>query len=387
MRVAIVHDYLFQYGGAEKVVEKWMEMYPEADIYTCLFTSEKFKSSKLYNQANAENRIKTTWLQNIFKHNFALKFFKHFFWLYPIVMSFWKVKNYDLVLISSTYCAKNVRYENCPKIIHYCHSPTRFLHGLITETDHKSLNFVYRTFIPIFTFWLKWMDLKAVEYLNKNGCKWVANAKFIQTLIREVYHTDSVVIYPPIETQNFWEVDRKMSEMGDEFYLCHGRISFHKRIDLAIAACLRLGKKLKIGGAAGFQKEMDDLVKIVTDFESKNPDKKGLVEFLGRTTDEQYLDLLASCKSFLFPGKEDSGMTPIEVLAAGVPVIAYQAGGALEYIQDDQNGIFFPHQEVDSLVEAILKFESKKDWDLQKIKESSIPFSAENFVSEFNKLT
>lgn len=386
MKIAIVHDYLYQFGGAEKVVEKWLEMYPDADIYTSLYTPDKFDISKLYQKANQEKRIQTTWLNKFFNIkilSFSLiVFFKHFFWLYPIVMSFIVVKDYDVVIISSTFCAKNVRYKNCKKIIHYCHSPVRFLHGLTTETDHKTLNKFYRTLIPIFTFYLKWMDLKAVKYLNSQGCVWIANSTFIQKTIQDVYNTNSTVIYPPTEINKFLQIERK----SQDYYLSHGRISFHKRIDLAIKVCLELGKKLKISGSAGFKKEIDDLQKIVADFESQNPDKKGLIEFLGRTTDEQYVDLISNAKAFLFPGKEDAGITPIEMLAAGLPVVAFEAGGALEYIQDGVNGIFFKNQNVEDMKNAILKFEQKTDWNTKQIKDSSLKFGQEQFVESFNKL-
>jgi glycosyltransferase involved in cell wall biosynthesis len=385
-KIAFVHDYFFQFGGAEKVIEKFLEKYSEAHIYTSLYIPEKFKSSVPLTKAYNEGRIHTTWLQSIFNNQVFLKFFKHFFWLYPIVMSSVVVRNYDVVIMSSTYCAKNVRYEDCHKIIHYCHSPTRFLHGLVTETDHKSLSKLYRLVIPLFTFWLKWMDLRAVKYLNSVGAIWVGNSKFVQKMIKEVYNTEALFIYPPTELDRFLSVPRKPNDDSKEFYFSHGRISFHKRIDLAILACLRLGRRLKISGQSGFQKETDDLKKLVVDFELKNPEKIGLVEFLGRTTDEQYVQLFSQCKAFLFPGKEDAGIAPIEAFASGVPVIAFKAGGALEYLVNEENGLFFNHQSVDDLVEAIVKFEQIKNWDELAIRKSSMRFSSEMFFSEFEKL-
>jgi glycosyltransferase involved in cell wall biosynthesis len=230
------------------------------------------------------------------------------------------------------------------------------------------------------------MDLRAVDYLNKQGCIWVANSKFIQGLIKQVYKTDSIVIYPPTELDKFLKLSRSPKTGEAEFYFSHGRISFHKRIDLAINTCLKLGKRLKISGQSGFQKDMDDLKQIVLDFEKNNPDKKGLVEFLGRTTDEQYTTLFTQCKAFLFPGKEDAGIAPIEAFAAGVPVIAYEAGGALEYLRDGVNGLFFKDQTVDDLVNAINKFEKIPSWNEQTIKETSKPFSSKKFSAQIQAL-
>jgi glycosyltransferase involved in cell wall biosynthesis len=388
MRVAIVHDYLNQYGGAEKVLESWLEMYPNADIYTSIYIPKNFESSIQITKVATQNKIFTTWLQSLFKSKWVLKYFKHLFWLYPIVMSFVVVKDYDLVLISSTFCSKNIKLKNCKKIIHYCHSPVRFLHGLVTETDHKSLNPVFRSVIPLFTFWLKWMDLRAATYLTQKGAIWVGNSKFISSLILQVYKVNALVIYPPVELKKFLKIQRNNIENTKKsFYLCHGRISFHKRLDLAILACLELVRPLKISGGSALEKEMLTLKQIVSDFELKNPEHTGLIEFLGKTTDEQFFELLQSCQAFLFPGREDAGITPIEVFASGTPVLAYQAGGALEYVEDGVNGLFFPEQSVESLKVAILKFEeAQSNFKPEIIKETSQTFSSEVFKANFYEL-
>lgn len=385
MKIAIVHDYLHQYGGAEKVVEKWLQMYPKADIYTALYTPETFKDSKEISEVGRNKRIHTSFAQKLIANKVMIRFFKHFFWLYPLTMSRLKVKNYDVVLISSTYCGKNIKLENCNKVIHYCHSPTRFLHGLVTETDHKTLSKWQRIIIPFFKFWLKRIDLNAVKYLNKKGCVWIGNSNFIVKTIKDVYDVEAQTIYPPIELKEFLKIERKPKNQ-DEFYLCHGRISFHKRIDLAIRSCLKMGRKLKISGSSSFPKEMDELKKIVREWEDKNPRDKGLIEFLGRTSFEQYYNLLAECQGFIFPGKEDFGIAPIEVLASGTPLIAYQAGGALEYIKNGENGIFFPEQTTASLVNAIQAFEEMNGWNGKKIKETSLKFSEEAFRNNIERV-
>jgi glycosyltransferase involved in cell wall biosynthesis len=386
-KIAIVHDFFFQNGGAENVVEKLLEVYPDADIYTTIFIESKFGNKPLLLKTFAEGRIKTTGLQGFFcwQNNRMLRYFKHFFWLYPVAMRFVKIKNYDLVIISSTDCAKQIRVQNITKLVHYCHSPTRYLNGLVTETDHQNLGLITKTILPFFVFWLHKLDHGAVKYLNKNNCIWVANSEFIRTVIQDIYQKESVVIYPPVEIQNYLEIQRQ-PELTKDFYLCHGRVSFHKRIDLAIETCLRLGKKLKISGTSALESQMKDLQKTVTDYETKNPGSKGLIEFLGRTTDEEIKVLMAQCRGFLFPGKEDFGITPIEVLAAGVPIIAYQAGGALEYIEDGVNGVFFDEQNVESLTAAVLRFEKIEYWNTDKIKNSSKPFSGEIFTENIQKL-
>ena len=386
-KVAIAHDFFFQNGGAENVVEKLLEIYPDADIYTTIFIDSKFGNKPLLQKAFAQDRIKTTQLQGFFcwQNNAMLRYFKHFFWLYPLAMRFVTIKDYDLVIISSTDCAKQVRIQNIKKLLHYCHSPTRYLNGLVTETDHKNSGLIQKTILPIFIYWLRKLDHSAVKYLNQNNCIWIANSEFIRTVIEDIYKTDSIVIYPPVEIQNYLLIERK-PELIEDFYLCHGRISFHKRIDLAIEVCLKLNRKLVISGTSVLESQTRDLQKIVTEFEDINPQSKGLIQFLGRTTDEDIKVLMTQCKGFLFPGKEDFGITPVEVLAAGVPIIAYQAGGALEYIKDGVNGLFFTDQSVASLYTAIEKFEKIESWNIQKIKDSSKPFSGEIFIENIKKL-
>ena len=393
-RIAIVHDFLFQYGGAEKVVEKWLAMYPEAEIYTSFFVPEKFASSTTITQAAKDGRIYTTWINNFFNYKFRggkilTRFQKHLFWLYPLLMRMVTLRGFDLVLISSTDCAKQVtikpdRSGVLPKIIHYCHSPTRYLNGLTTETEHQSLPLLMRIVIPFFILWLRPLDLNAVKRLNSWNCVWVANSKYIQGLISSVYQTDSVVIYPPTETETFGKIIRTLCV--EDFYLCHGRISFHKRIDLAILACLQLGRKLKISGISALDKQMQDLQKLVDDAVAIDSTKEGLIEFLGRTTDDQAFELIAGARAFLFPGKEDFGISPIEMLAAGVPLIAYQAGGALEYVKDGVNGVFFENQTVEDLVEAILRFETLPKFDEQAIRGSSKAFGSQPFEMAIRKL-
>ncbi|MBC7471926.1 MAG: glycosyltransferase [candidate division SR1 bacterium] len=388
MKTVIVHDFLFQYGGAEKVVEKWLEMYPDAIIYTSFCIPEKFQSSTTFSKAFDENRIITSFAQRIFdikNQNGGSKFIrfqKHFFWLYPLSMRSIKIKNAGLVLISSTDCAKQVRLQNCNKVIHYCHSPTRYLNGLTTDTEHATLSLAYKLLLPLFTWWLKILDHDAVKYLNNQNTIWVANSKYIQKTIKNVYHTRSEVIYPPIELNKF--LDNPRLKNKKEFYLCHGRISFHKRLDLAIETCLKLGKKLKISGTSALDKQTEDLKKIVSDYNTTHPESVGLIEFLGRTSDEEVLELMSECKAFLFPGKEDFGIAPIEMLAAGVPIIAYEDGGALEYVQNGINGVFFDEQSIKSMVKAIENFEASFIENTQNIRKTTLPFDESKFRNSIN---
>lgn len=385
MKVAISHDYLFQFGGAEKCIENWLKMYPKADIYTSFSIPKKFESSPEINKAFAENRVKNSLANWLFKIPWMVKFQKHLFWLYPLTMSLMQLKNYDLVIVSATYCGKNIQIENCKKIHFYCYTPTRFLWNLVTEVDQKNINPLLRFFIPLFLWPLRKIDQNAIKYLHQKGTKFIAISNYIQKLITNIYKHDSIVIYPPVETNNFLQLQRNYNP-DNTFYVYFSRISFHKRLDLAILSCLELRRKLMIVGESSFLPEKIKLQKIVDDYESKFPESKGLVKFLGRLPDKEKDQVLQEARAMLFTPKEDFGIAPVEALAIGCPVIAYKAGGALEYITENMNGTFFTEQTVDSLKNAILDFEKISSWDVEKIKESSKKFSADSFGQNFRDL-
>jgi|LakMenEpi03Aug12_release.lakeMendotaPanAssembly.Ray.scaffolds.fasta_scaffold182915_2 glycosyltransferase involved in cell wall biosynthesis len=380
MKVAICHDYLFQFGGAERCVESWLEMYPNADIYSSFSIPEKFKDSVQITKAFEEGRVQNSFLQGIFRFKFAQKFQKHLFWIYPIAMSFLRVKDYDLVIVSATYCGKNIKLQNNQKVIFYCYTPTRFLYGFVTETDQKMINPILRKLIPFFTKPLRILDQKAAKYLTRNGAIWVAISKYIQDNIKIAYGVDSQIIYPPVETEQFTKLTRKADQIED-FYIYFGRISFHKRIDLAILACLNLGKKLVIVGASSFQPEMDKLKDIV-----KNHPNKELITFAGRVSDIERNNLLQKAKAMIFTAKEDFGIAPVEAIAACCPVIGYGSGGALEYIQPGVNGTLFEEQSMESLQEAITNFEKMEGWNVENMRKSVQKFASGEFKKEFERL-
>ncbi len=383
-KTAIINDFFFQNGGAEKVVEELLNIYPESDVFSTIFIESKFRDSPQLTRAWNEGRVRTTWLQwfFVFNNGFLLRFFKHFFWLYPIVMRGVRVHNYDLVIISSTDCAKQVDLEGNQKLLHYCHTPTRYLHNLITETDHSSLGLLQRIMLKVIVPIIRKMDLQAVNNLKKNNCIWIANSRFIQGLIKDKYTADSTIIFPPIDLEKFLPIVPKKINIWtkDSYLLSHGRISFHKRIDLAIESCLELGINLKISGISAVNGQIESLKRIITDYQNANPDKVlPHIEFLGRTSDEQLFQLIENCSGFIFPGKEDFGITPVEMLASGIPLIAYGEGGALEYVTQTTNGVFFENQSIEELIQAILEFQ-KITFDVGKIKQTSKEFSTQRFV-------
>ena len=395
LKIALVHDFLFQFGGAEKVVEQWLIMYPKADLYTAFYFPEKFSDSPVFQEADQQGRIKTSFVQSLFNiknkkgNRIFGRFAKHLFWLYPIAMRLMTIKNYFSVLISSTDCGKQVRFHNCYKIIHYIHTPTRYLHNLVPVDNYQHLSLFKRVFLSVSQFLLRPLDLSAIDYLKKQGVLTISNSEYTQFQVWDKYTTQSSIVYPPVDTLKFNQIQR-IPENIEDFYLCHGRVSFHKRIDRAIQACLELEKKLIISGGFGLESDRITLQKQIDDFRTANPDKIIDIQILGRTSDEQLTDLITKCKAFLFPGKEDFGIAPIEFLSAGIPVIALAEGGALEYIEDTKNGILFETPEVKSLADSIIRFETLDKegfFDTDYIKSSVNRFSNQVFQDGIKKIT
>jgi glycosyltransferase involved in cell wall biosynthesis len=383
MKTVIVHDYLFQYGGAEKCVEVWLDMYPQAEVWTSFYVPEKFKSSNQISKAWQQGRIKTSIAQWIFKLPGMNNFYKHFFWLYPILFFVWKASGYDLVIVSSTFCAKTIRLGDNKKVIYYCYTPTRFLHKQDTELDRSTINPILRLALPAFNFVLRKVDFAAVKNLVNKKTVWIGISQYIVDKIKDIYKVTAKVIYPPVNLDHFLDLPTKKRE---DFYLYFSRISFHKKTQVAIEACFALGKKLKIAGASGFKPEIEKLKQMVAELEAKEPQKKGLIEFLGRVSDEDRDNLLQTAKAMIFPPKEDFGIAPVEAIASGCPVIAYGQGGALEYVTEGLSGTFFDSQTSSSLQKAILKFEKMKTGTIAEMRDSVKKFSTDNFIQAFRDL-
>lgn len=282
------------------------------------------------------------------------------------------------------------------KIIHYCHSPTRYLHGLVTETDHQSLPRLFRLVLPIFIFFLKRLDLDAVRRLQQKQAIWFGNSSFVRDTITQVYRVQAGVLYPPIDLEHFWQLPKQIN-WQKPFYFYFGRISFHKRIDLIIQACLKTRRRLLICGISALPKQMLDLQKMVKDWEEKNQEQ-AQIEFLGRLSDADRDQYLIQARAFLFPGKEDFGIAPVEALASGTPVLAYKAGGALEYVQEllwqdgkvqkEGNGLFFAEQTVDCVCKVLDHFENipQEAWNEEFIRQSVKEFSSQNFEKNLRQI-
>ena len=353
-KVALVHDYFIQMGGAERVAEEMHKLYPSAPMFTTV---------DLRRQIPAELRkakVHTSWMQNL---PGMREHFRHYFAVYPLAVESLDLKEFDLILSSSSGYAKGVRKR--PGAIHvcYCHTPMRWAWRYEDYAAREQFGAVKRKVLPLALSALRRWDLRAAAQPDF----YIANSKNTARNIKEVYGRDAVVIPPPIDVNRF-----SANEPDGDYYLILSRMIAYKHLDLAVEACKKLDRRLVVIGDGPDRKRLESLAGKKT-------------EFLGRQPDEVVAKYAGGCRALLFPGEEDFGMVPLEINAAGRPVICYGAGGAMETVVDGETGIFFDRQSTDSLVAAIEEFEGIQ-WNRQKIREHAEKFDTQIFnarIQEF----
>jgi glycosyltransferase involved in cell wall biosynthesis len=338
MKIALVHDYLREYGGAERVVEVMHEIWPQAPLYTA-FVDFKSLGSQAYRFKDWD--IRTSWVQ----HNpFVKKFISPLRFLAPRIWNTYDLSEYDVVLSSSGwFMCRGVALNNSklrnPLHVCYIHHPPRNLYGYATGSDLQKYLPV-RIYAAIVNFYLRHYDFRAAQAVDY----FIANSKETAKRVMKFYRRDSTVIYPPI---NQPEVKSQKSKSKRDYYLSVCRLSWAKRVDVIIEAANTLKLPLKIVGAG---KEMEHLKSIA----------EPTVEFMGSVDDQQLSELYMGAKALIFCAlDEDFGMVPVESMAYGTPVIGLAQGGVLETVIDGKTGVLFDKPEPDSLINAIYKFEKE----------------------------
>jgi len=343
MRVALVHDFLTQYGGAEKVLEAFHEIWPQAPIFTL------FYDPKMMGGYFKDCNIKVSPIQNL---PFGAKKYRWYLPFMPSAIERFNLSEFDLVISDCSAYSKGVLTKPGTMHISYLHTPTRYLWSDAYEyiDSLKGAEKLVSKFLsPILTRLRIWDQIAAQRpnYI-------IANSGFVAQRIKHYYKRDSHVIYPPVEISKF-----SIANKIQDYYLIISRLCPYKKVDLAIKAFNKLKMPLKIIGTG----EDKSLRKIA------GPN----IEFLGFVSDKEKAKYLSHCKAFIFPQEEDFGITPIEAMASGRPVIAYKRGGALETVVDGLTGKFFKNQTTEDLMEAVLKL------NLNKIKPEKIREHAEKF--------
>ncbi|MBU0649500.1 glycosyltransferase [Patescibacteria group bacterium] len=360
MKVALIHDHLVQDGGAEKVLKVLADMFPNAPIYTLLY--EKKHADKYFKNRHIETSI-------IQRLPGGIKHYQWYMPFMPMAVEFFDLNGFDVVISDASAFAKGVITSSHTLHICYCHTPTRYLwsdtHQYICDLKY---NKYFKKVISLVLNYIRMWDRLAADRVDK----YIANSCFVAKRIKKYYKRESIVIYPPVQINQF-----KISDKIGDYFLIGGRLAPYKRVDIVIETFKRLGKKLKIFGDGV---DLERLKKIAG--------KDSNIEFLGCVNDETKTDLYSHCIAFINPQEEDFGITVVEAMASGRPVIAFRSGGALEIMQDGVTGIFFNEQTADSLVQALTNFDAAK-FDPEIIKQHSEQFSVEifkkkikNFVDE-----
>lgn len=342
-KIAIVAEWLTSRGGAEEVVYELCRLFPKADIFTTVFNPSKHPELE-------GKKITASFLKRIpvinKKHQLALP-------LLPRAISSLDLSGYDLIISSSSAFGKGIKKSKDAKHICYCHTPMRYVWEPDLDSRLIRLPFGKRIIKAL----KKW-DLST----NDSVDVFIANSQNTAKKIKKFYNRDSVVVYPPVETEQI--INYKSGDKED-YYFAISRLIPYKRIDLAIRACETLKKRLLVAGSGD---ELNNLKKISGEFTT----------FLGRVNDNKKIKLYKEAKATIFCAEEDFGIVPVESLAAGTPVIGYGKGGILEVVTSQDLGILFEEQTLKSLIKAIREFEKKK-FDKKVLEESSRRFSKNNF--------
>ncbi len=335
MKVAIVHDYIKEYGGAERVLEELIKLYPDADIYTSIYAPEYLGPHK---ERFDNYTIRTTWLNSIPARH---KLISPLRLLSPFAFRKLNLKHYDAVIVSQTGAYfPNLVHHKKGKLICYTHTPPRYLYGYKTGRNLPK-NPIIRALAAVGFNALRIVDFNA----SKNVDVFVANSEEIKSRIKKFYRRDAIVIYPPVAVPNV------IKGKKEEFYVTGGRLAVAKGIDVIIKAFNENGKPLKIFGK-GFAGYEEHLKSLTTNHKSN-------IEFLGEVSDEKKFELLGSAKAFIFASyDEDFGITPVEAMGVGTPVIAFASGGVKETVVEGKTGVFYSENVPESLNAAISQFES-----------------------------
>jgi len=354
MKIALVHDYLTQRGGAERVFELLCKRYPEADIFTSLYDRQQTIDL-------GDRIVKTTFLQSI---PGAAKYFRLMAPFYFPAFRALDLQDYDLIISSSTSFAKAVRKNPKARHICFCHNVTRFLWD--TETYLREYG-DYRYFAPLIEQIFEVMRKVDLTY-GQEPDLYIANSTVVGRRIEKIYNKKAIVINYPIDTKKF-----VYSDIKDEYYLASARMISYKRLDIVVEAFNWLGWRLLISGDGPEQGRL----------KSKALDN---IEFLGHVPDARRTQLFSKATSVIVAALEDYGLVPVEANASGTPVIAYGAGGVLDTQVPGKTGVFFKRQTPESLQTALLEAR-EINWDYADIRNHAVThFSEEAFFNQVEQV-
>jgi len=360
MKVALIHDHLAQDGGAEKVLKSLTELFPDAPIYTLLYEAKNVAKNF------ASREIITSVIQKL---PGGVRHYKWYLFFMPLAVEFFDLREYDLVISDASAFAKGVLTTTDTTHICYCHTPTRYLwsdaHEYLNELPYNKW---LKKIISLVLSRLRLWDFAAAQRADY----FLANSQTVSQRIKKYYRRDSVVVYPPVEVDQFYIAEGGPAKNDEAYFLIGCRLAPYKRVDLVIEAFKQLGSayKLKIFGDGIDRPRLEKLAAGYSN-----------IEFLGQVTQEEKAGLYARCLAFINPQEEDFGITVVETMASGRPVIAYQKGGATETVIEGKSGLFFKEQTAEALAAVVRGFKNE-NFDSEAIREQAKLYSAANFKQQ-----
>ncbi|HZG68794.1 MAG TPA: glycosyltransferase [Herpetosiphonaceae bacterium] len=351
-RVAIVHDYLNQYGGAERVLEDIHELYPDAPVFVAIYDPDAMPD------AYRSWDIRPSWMQSLPGWR---RLFRSFFPLYPSAFESFDLTNYDLIISSSSGYAKGI--IPAPDAVHvcYCHTPMRFAWRTEDYLQRESVGGLTSRIVTLILPWLRTWDVVTATRVDA----FIANSGVVAQRIRRYYGREAVVIPPPVDLPPYEPVS------SEEFYLTGGRLVPYKRIDVAVRACTALRLPLVVFGDGRARADLEAIA---------GP----TVQFVGYVDEPELRDLYRRCRAYITAADEDAGIQPVEAMAAGRPVIGYAAGGVLQSVIEDRTGMFFHEQDAAALAVA-LAASRYREWDADAIRAHAEQFSRERFREQLRE--
>lgn len=381
LKIALVHDWLTNFRGGERVLLALKEAFPNADIYTSVYNPQKLPEFEKY-----QSEIRTTWLQKLPKK------LRGFHQLFPVLRVFafrsLNLREYDIIISDTSSDAKQVKKLK-PGAHHicYCFTPTRYYWSHYSEYKRDpgfgKLNLIIKPIIPPFVWLMKKLDYSAARKVTE----FVAISSAVQKRIQKYYGRDSKIIFPPTDVEDIkfnpsplrparaGHLPQGRTSVKRSGYVLLGAQVAYKRPDLAVLACIKLSLDLTIIGDGPEHAKLKSLAK-------DHPN----IKFRTNVSDTEKSELLQTFKAQIFPQEEDYGITAIECMAAGTPVIAYKKGGALDFITP-QSGILFQEQTLDSLTEALQKVESGEvKFKPEQIHQQALKFNKQEFIQQIQNL-
>lgn len=359
MKIALVHDYIKEFGGAERVLKTLSEMYPKAPIYTAF----RFKNSTADKEFK-DKKIIESFLAPLLK---VWRLYSPLRFLTPLIWGSFDLSDYDLVITScSWYITRGFKIGPKTKVIAYCHTPPRWLYGYEMSVGFTKY-WPVKIYAAIVGHFMRIYDFNTAQKINN----WIANSFEVKSRIQKFYKKDAQVIYPPVEVEKIVEATKNIKK--ENYYLMVARLVGAKGLEETCLVAKKLGVELRVVGEShGFSDVENKLKKL----------SGGNIKLLGQVSDKKLYEILGKAKGFIALAKEeDFGMTPVEAQAAGTPVIAFNGGGFKESVIEGKTGILIDEISEKSLKEAINKIESTK-WKKEDLIGNAKRFSKDRFKKE-----